>query len=213
MHHTATAPGECSDLYRWTRVRFPAPPQRERPPRLWGSFSLFGVDTAGIGRRSPEAADGSRHRCGQAAGGGRRLPAPPGQAAGGGRRLPAPPGQAAGGGRRLPAPLWTGLLLRSPEAAAHPGAVLCVPCEDDPGRILTEWSSRKRLVVPTTDAWAPAERINFGPATPAIRTCPAKKDAGYVYPTTTEFSRRVGRGRGCGPRWRGTRPIGRAVRG
>ena len=185
MHHTATAPGECSDLYRWTRVRFPAPPQRERPPRLWGSFSLFGVDTAGIGRRSPEAADGSRHRC----------------------------GQAAGGGRRLPAPLWTGLLLRSPEAAAHPGAVLCVPCEDDPGRILTEWSSRKRLVVPTTDAWAPAERINFGPATPAIRTCPAKKDAGYVHPTTTEFSRRVGRGRGCGPRWRGTRPIGRAVRG
>ena len=51
-----------------------------------------------------------------------------------------------------------------------------------------------------TDAWAPAESINFGPATPAIRTCPAKKDAGYVYPTTTEFSRRVGRGRGCGPR-------------
>ncbi len=208
MHHTATAPGECSDLYRWTRVRFPAPPQRERPPRLWGSFSLFGVDTAGIGRRPPEVADGSRHlhneKDPQGFGGLSRCSGLTRRESG---------GQAAGGGRRLPAPLWTGLLLRSPEAAAHPGAVLCVPCEDDPGRILTEWSSRKRLVVPTTDAWAPAESINFGPATPAIRTCPAKKDAGYVYPTTTEFSRRVGRGRGCGPRWRGTRPIGRAVRG
>ena len=66
MHHTATAPGECSDLYRWTRVRFPAPPQSEGPPRLWGSFifvrGLHGGNRRGAGRRSATAPGTSRRR-------------------------------------------------------------------------------------------------------------------------------------------------------
>ena len=84
-----------------------------------------------------------------------------------------------GGGRRL---LGTVTGLKARQAVAHPGAVLCVPCEDDlvgsspNGHLGSGW-----LCPPLMPGRQPNASTSVPQLPQSFRTCPAKKDMG-VYP-------------------------------